>query len=30
MDIKTTNYVNIPDAMFAIEERLKGKLEEDN
>ncbi len=30
MDIKTTNYVNIPDAMFAIEERLKEKLEEEN
>ncbi|MCK5033714.1 MAG: response regulator [Calditrichia bacterium] len=30
MDIKTTNYVNIPDAMFAIEERLKEKLEQDN
>jgi len=30
MDIKTTNYVNIPDAMFAIEERLKEKLEKEN
>lgn len=29
MDIKTTNYVNIPDAMFAIEERLKANFEED-
>jgi DNA-binding response OmpR family regulator len=29
-DIKTTNYVNIPDAMFEIEERLKEKLEEKN
>lgn len=26
-EIKTTNYVNIPDAMFAIEEDLKKKME---
>lgn len=26
MDIKTTNYINIPDAMFAIEENLKEKM----
>jgi FixJ family two-component response regulator len=26
MEIKTTNYVNIPDAMFAIEESIKAKM----
>ncbi len=26
-ELKTTNYVNIPDAMFAIEENLKKKME---
>ncbi len=29
MDLKTTNYVNIPDAMFAIEDRINEKLEEE-
>ncbi len=29
MDIKTTNYVNIPDAMFAIESKINEKLEEE-
>jgi len=28
MEIKTTNYVDIPNAMFAIEESLKKKMEE--
>ncbi len=28
MEIRTTNYVNIPDAMFAIEESIKKKMEE--
>lgn len=28
MEIKTTNYVNIPDAMFAIEDSIKKKMEE--
>lgn len=26
MDVRTTNYVNIPDAMFAIEEGIKNKM----
>ena len=30
MEIKTTNYANIPDAMFAIEENLKKKLADDS
>jgi len=28
MEIKTTNYVDIPNAMFAIEESLKKKMQE--
>ena len=28
MEVKTTKYVNIPDAMFAIEENIKKKMEE--
>ena len=28
MDIKTTNYANIPDAMFAIEDAIKKKMQE--
>ncbi|MBN2424706.1 MAG: response regulator [Calditrichaceae bacterium] len=28
MEIRTTNYVNIPDAMFAIEESIKKKMED--
>lgn len=28
MEIKTTNYVNIPDAMFAIEENIRDKMTE--
>jgi len=28
-DIKTTNYVNVPDAMFAIEDRIKEKMDEE-
>ena len=28
MEIKTTNYVDIPNAMFAIEENLKRKMQE--
>jgi hypothetical protein len=28
MEIKTTDYVNIPDAMFEIEENIKRKMEE--
>ena len=28
MEIKTTNYVDIPNAMFAIEDNLKKKMQE--
>jgi len=30
MEIRTTNYVNIPNAMFAIEEKLRKKLSSEN
>jgi hypothetical protein len=28
MEIKTTNYVNIPNAMFEIEENIKKRMQE--